>query len=518
MQTSLAKTEAVRQELRRFTSAKLVARNSVLNLGSEVWALLVLIVAMPVVIGRLGKDAFGLFSLAWVVLGYMVILDIGVSRAATKFISEHLAKREHSSAEEVSRTTLTANLLLGAFGGLALLVCAPALTDRVFRIPVELRHDAVIAFYGLAVAVPAILVQAALRAVLSSYQRFGWMSLVNSGTITAQWGLACLLSVVGFRVGTIVLVAVFVRTAATFVYVAVLRSIDRKLVGFSANRFGEIGRLLRYGGWVSISQLMTPLLVYLDRILIASLISLGTMAVYVIPYEVVMRLRVIPGSLVVTLFPSFSERSGMEHDARLSIIYSSALRYLMLLLTPGFLLLAVLSRDVLSLWVGAEYARQGAIVLKIMAAGALLNSLAYVPYAALQALGRPDIPAKLHVAEVPIYVGLSLLLISQFGVAGAAVAVTARLGADAVMLFWAADKYVCCRLQYQDLSRTLVLNAVFVVVIGCIRYFFPSSISRLAAAVIAALIYYLASWFFALDPRDKPVLLRALHLMNEAAS
>jgi O-antigen/teichoic acid export membrane protein len=73
----------------RLTSSSLLARNATLNLFGEGWTFLVLLVAMPKLVAFLGETSFGLFSLAWVVIGYLSFLDIGVNRAATKFISEH---------------------------------------------------------------------------------------------------------------------------------------------------------------------------------------------------------------------------------------------------------------------------------------------------------------------------------------------------------------------------------------------------------------------------------------------
>src|SRR2546426_7111791 len=97
----------------RLTHSGLLARNATLNLLSEVWIFLVLVAAMPKLVSFLGEARFGLFSLAWVVIGYLAFLDIGVNRAATKFVSEHLAERDSESVRQVVRTAFVANLALG---------------------------------------------------------------------------------------------------------------------------------------------------------------------------------------------------------------------------------------------------------------------------------------------------------------------------------------------------------------------------------------------------------------------
>src|ERR1700682_2489716 len=87
----------------RLTSSSLLARNATLNLLAEGWTFVVLLVAMPKLVSFLGDTSFGLFSLAWVVIGYLAFLDVGVNRAATKFVSEHLAERDHESTRLIVR-------------------------------------------------------------------------------------------------------------------------------------------------------------------------------------------------------------------------------------------------------------------------------------------------------------------------------------------------------------------------------------------------------------------------------
>jgi O-antigen/teichoic acid export membrane protein len=70
----------------------------------------------------------------------------------------------------------------------------------------------------------------------------------------------------------------------------------------------------------------------------------------------------------------------------------------------------------------------------------LLNALATVPYTLIQAAGRPDLTAKFHLIELPLHVVLAWLLVTRFGIAGAALAWTLRMAVDAALLFVAASR------------------------------------------------------------------------------
>lgn len=501
----------------RLTSPLVVARNSFLNLSSEVWTVLVIFATMPVVIRTLGKDAFGLFSLAWVVLGYMTMLDFGVSRAATKFVSEHLSKEQHAAVERVCRTAIASNLVLGIFGGAIVLILTPWLTNRAFHVPSQLQPEARRIFYALSLSIPILLIHAVLRALLSSYQKFGWISFLNSLAVTVQWGGASLLAVLGYRVDAIVIVCVGVRAFVTVGYAIILARIDRRLLGLDFSDFDELWRLLRFGGWVTISQSLTPVFIYLDRILIASLMSVGAMTIYVVPYELISRLRVVPQSLVSALFPSFSEHSGTPSKDALVRLYSESLKYLLFILLPCFLLLGLFGSEITSAWVGPEYAEWGGRVLRIMAASALLNSLAVVPYSALVALGRPDIPARFYLAELPLYVALSFILIPRWGIAGAAWAVSARLALDAVALFWGARKYVWCAAAYQGFWRPIGLNLVAALFLEALHLAAIPTVARLTGGIACSVAYLFAGWFFVLSKNERPLLIRVFQMGGPSA-
>src|SRR5713226_3773494 len=431
----------------RLTPGSLLARNATLNLLAEGWTFIVLLVAMPKLVSFLGDTQFGLFSLAWVVIGYLAFLDVGVNRAATKFVSEHLAGQDHESTRLIVRTALTANLVLGLAGGLTVVLVSPYLIHSVFKVSADLQAQARLAFYAVALAVPVLLGQGVFRAVLTSFQRFGWISAVDAVTTTVQWGVAAVLAWKGHGVALVVFSTVVARILATAAYGTVLFRLLPDLQLFQIHGLHGLPKLLRFGSWVTVSQLVSPILVYLDRVLIASFVSLAAVTLYTVPYEAMTRLRIIPSRLVGMLYLAFRERGSESQRVNLQQLYEVSVRYLLLLLVPGILFLVVLGSDLLRLWMGPSFAQQASVVIQILAVGVLANALAYVPYNLLQALGRPDLTGKFHVLELPLYVVLCVVLIPRWGIAGAAMASTIRFVVDSALLFWASSRYCDCSLR-----------------------------------------------------------------------
>lgn len=508
--------DIIASEPARVTSSSLLARNATLNLATEGWIFLVLLIAMPRLVSFLGDTSFGLFSLAWVVIGYLAFLDVGVNRAATKFVSEHLAEWDHESTRRIVRTALVANLGLGLTGGLAVVFASPYLIHSVFKVSPELQGQARLAFYAVALAVPVLLVQGIFRAVLSSYQRFGWINAVNAVTTTAQWGVAAVLAWKGYGVALVVFSTVAARMLATAAYAVVLFRVLPGLQLFRLHDMNGLPKLLRFGSWVSVSQLVSPILVYLDRVMIASFVSLAAVTLYTVPYEAMTRLRIIPSSLVTTLYPAFSERGLPGQETHLQRLYEGSVRYLLIVLMPGILFLVIFGGDLLSLWIGAKFAQETVFVLQILGAGVLLNCMANIPYNALQALGRPDLPGKFHLLELPLYAVMCALMIPRWGIEGAALANSLRVSLDAVLLFCAVHHYCQCSLKSlwaKVIPQILGLNMLLAVAMVAIRTALGSTWGRIGTGVFATAVYFLGVWLFLVDKRDKPRIGEALRLL-----
>ena len=104
-------------------------------------------------------------------------------------------------------------------------------------------------------------------------------------------------------------------------------------------------------------------------------------------------------------------------------------------LFPITLLLVVFSRQILLVWLGAEFARVSTVVMRLITVSVFLSCLGRVPFALLQGVGRADLTAKLRLVELPTYGLLALWLTRAYGPIGAAAGTTIRALVHLVALF-----------------------------------------------------------------------------------
>jgi GT2 family glycosyltransferase len=125
-----------------------------------------------------------------------------------------------------------------------------------------------------------------------------------------------------------------------------------------------------------------------------------------------MRLAALPSSLQNALFPRFA----MTGAAEARVLQAQAVNIVNCLMTPVLIVSILAMRPFLTVWIGRTIAAAAAPVGQILILGLWPNMLAFVPFGFLQSRGRPDLPAKFHVAELFFYAPALYFLTRFLGV------------------------------------------------------------------------------------------------------
>lgn len=406
-----------------------IRRYALYNLAGSILPIGLTLLTVPAYIGLIGESRYGVLAIAWLLLGYFGLFDLGLGRAT----AQRVAALRDASAQERAATFWTAVLInagLGVLGALVLWPVAHLFFTEFFEVEGALRPELRAAVPWLALAVPVMTLSGVLTGALQGRERFLELNLV-SVLGTALFQLLPLS------------VAWFIGPDLRFVLPAAIGARLITLLGLSAlcqrhllagcrpvlDRAGA-GHLLRFGGWVSVTALVGPLMVILDRFVIGALLGAKAVAYYTVPFQLAERSTLLPVALSSALFPRLAAGDAAERD-RLAKLALSAL---LVLMTPAIVVGLLLIEPFLVWWLDAEFARQAAVVGIILLPAFWVNSLARIPLAQLQGAGRPDSVAKCHLLELLPYLALLYAGLASFGLAGAALAFGLRVSADFVLL------------------------------------------------------------------------------------
>jgi len=422
-------------------SGRLLAGNVIWSMAASGLPLLVGLWAIPVLIDGLGKERFGLLAIIWMGIGYFSLFDLGIGRALTKLTAEALGAGD--LARIPSLVSIGMRLMTG-FGVIAALIFAtitPGLVDQVLKIPATLTQEAKWSFWILASTLPFVVSTAGLIGVLQAHQRFRDIALVRIPLGLANFlGPVLALLFSDSLVGTTIALAA-ARIAAWLAYHRMERRIGAEMPSIPATaRPAMAMRLLSFGGWITVSNIVGPIMVYFDRFFIGSILGLMAVTYYTTPYEIIARLQIISIAVADVVFPAMA--TALEADVtRAREIYGASRAVQMLIVLPLIAMLMLFARAGLGLWLGPEFAERSTAVLQWLALGVYINAFARLPLALLQGKGRPDITAKIHSIELPIYAFLLWRLTFELGILGTAMAWTGRIILDTLLqLVFAAWK------------------------------------------------------------------------------
>jgi O-antigen/teichoic acid export membrane protein len=395
--------------------------------------MLVAIVAVPILIRDLGTARFGVLSIAWMVVGYFSFFDFGLGRALTQAVAAKLGGQEEHKVPEIVWTALALMLGLGIVGCVATAALTPWLVSSALKVPASLQDETRTSFFILALSIPIVVLTTGVRGLLEAYQRFDMVNIVRVPLGVLTYLAPLLVLPMGQTLPIVVLVLVIVRVASCIAYVGMCAKLFPRLRRRTAMQNTVVRELLRFGGWMTVSNITAPVLLYLGRLLVAGMVSVEAVAYFSTPYDVVTNLLTIPAILVSVLFPVFTQ--SFQHDpVAVAAVYRRAMLYNFLALTPLCLATFLLAKPALSWWINEEFASHAYRVAQFMAVGVLINSFGHISQSLIQAYGRPDITAKLHVAELLAYVPYLWWLTRMHGIEGAALGWVIRVAISTAAL------------------------------------------------------------------------------------
>lgn len=419
-------------------------RHSAYNVIGSVLPIAITLLTVPLYLELVGLERYGILTVCWVLLGYLGFLDLGLAPAVAQKIAS-AKDEEPGAAEAIFWTATWVSIAAGIFSAV-LFYAGAALYFALGAVDSSFNGEIRAAVPLLALILPVGMLSSVGAGALQARERFLALNVIYVISSTLMSALPLLVAYLwsptlgGLIAGSLAarvigLVLQFANCVAAVPLSRVLRP-----------RRDLTTSLLKFGGWITISTLVAPLLVTVDRLAIGGILGAAAVAAYSIPFSLISRMAIIPGAVSSALFPRFAAATDLERKRLMTI----AVAGIAVAMTPICILAIALVEPFFTLWVGPSLASISAPVACLLVIGAWANGIAYIPLAKLNGSGRPDIVAKIHLSELlPYWLSLAGLLYF-FGLAGAAIAWSLRCIADCMLLYWRS------RIGFASLSTLLI--------------------------------------------------------------
>ncbi len=400
------------------------------------------IFSIPFLISHLGDSTFGILTLIWAVVSYFSLFDFGLGRSLTLELSIAYSKKQRDRILNLVFTSLVTLLVLGIIAGFFMVLFIPFVSLEATG-GVD-SNQVKWCVFAMAIAMPAITLTSGLRGVLESKGEFKLINLIRfpMGLFTFL-GPVFSIMIFGNSLLAICVFLVIGRIVAMFVhYVLVMKIFHKEGIYFKEGRFqkGELKSLVYSGGWMTVSNIVSPLMTYLDRFFIGSSVSTAAIAYYVTPQELISKLSIIPISITSVFFPTVSSNIGNKEV--LKKLYRDTNTLLLLIMLPLTGVFFTYSYEILALWINDGFAKKSSDAMAIISIGMFFTCLAQVPFSLIQGNGFVRFTAIVHLIELPIYCMVMYMLGVQYGVIGVALAWTSRNIIDYLIMLYKAKRII----------------------------------------------------------------------------
>lgn len=402
------------------------------NFGSLAFPLFLAIFTIPSIINGLGEEKFGILTLIWAIIGYSSILDFGLGRALTQLISKKIGENKTDDFPELIWTSLITVTILGFIATIIICIFTPIIVDFI-NVSDAYKKETTQSLYLLAFTMPLMIGIMNMQGILEAFHKFKPVSLLRIPVVLFNFigPLAVLLFTSNLTM--IVLVLVIGRLINYVLYFIVCSHFIENFFSKISFKTSYLKSLFNVGGWMTLSNLINPFMSYMDRFFVSSLLGTGMIAYYTTPVDVLRRISIVPSSILGVMFPAMGSEFVRDKEKTRALYLKSLLLVFSIMLViciSGLFLL----KPSISIWLGSEFAEKSYVIAQIFLIAMCFDALNFTPFSLIQATGKANITAIIHLVEFPIYLSCLYLSIQQFGLIGAPITFLAKTIVDCFLL------------------------------------------------------------------------------------
>ena len=485
------------------------ARNSLYSFAGFAYATVLTIAVTPIVVHRIGAEAYGVLALTGTFAGFLGLLNIGLGTTLLRFLADRFAKDEHAEANEIFGTSLVFYGAIGVIGMTVAATVGAALTSSIFNLSSATVPAARFAFIVGGVGFLLVMITKPFTILVLSLQRYDIQARVGIvlGTASAAGSIALVLA--GFRLYALVLLQLGIDMVGLLGYAVIGRRMLPRLTLRPRWNVPILRRMLSFSAFLFVASVSGFVLAELDRILIGALASVALVTFYVIPVSVASRISSAITTIASVVVPASTELFAQDDVARARQLYVRATRVVVIFLLALSIPTFVFAHELLLQWIGPAFAAKSDGVLRLLVLTFVLLALTAVPYNMLVGAGNPRLPAYFNAGTALLNVALVAILIPPYGITGAAVAYLVS-AVPFLALIWFAERRVLQieRSPWPALGVRLIVPVALEIGVAYALRPLATNLAAVIATMLLSIVVLPAAYYLLglAEPEDRQLL------------
>ncbi|MFA4932978.1 MAG: oligosaccharide flippase family protein [Candidatus Omnitrophota bacterium] len=455
---------------------------------------------VPFMVHRLGDTLYGLWILALSFSGYGGFFDLGIRGAIVKYTAEFEAKKDTEGLLKVINTGWMIHLLSSILI-LFLTVILYFFVHRFFKIEPHLVNDFRLCLLFIGINFAFTLSTNVFVSVIEGFKRQDIVSAIEIISFLLQSALIVLavskhasLVTLGIIILSISLLKQWMR--AHFVS----RIFPQFKLKFSYFTKSFLNTILNYSIFLFIFQGLRNIISSLPNILLGAWLGGAAITVFSIGTRLAGYVSIFLFTTAGTLLPFISGFSSLRETEKLKKTFLQGTKYTYMLALLFGCIFLIMGKQIISLWVGPEFAHKSYPVLFIVILPIILSPSISMVNSVLQGIGNIRFLALLTFIELIAAITLSrLFFLAGFGIKGVAIGVTIPyfLSAGLILPIYIIKLLKINFLEYLKVTITHMIFPLFVFVTSLyyLRTILGNTARSLIVQITLATTLYLIVFF-----------------------
>ncbi len=467
------------------------------------------LVVTPIVLSYLDKTEYGIWVIIGSVLGYMGLMDFGITGATTAIIAKSNTQKKETYINTIINNAFALqvliSLLIVIFG-----LLFSSYFPTMFNIGNYDKEDAwrvfVMAIIGYGISFPP----KSLKGLIRARQMISlavWLEFILFIIVTA---LNLYLLHLGFGLLALPLGTIAVRLLAYPIYIYFAKKAYPQLhFDLSVVNLKHMKEIFGVSAYWFVGMIAAMIIYSTDTILIGMFMSTAMVTMYALTFRLSEVLREFIYSINFTLMPGIGQIMGSGDKNKARDIYLRSQPIILSLSAVGAVFISLFNQVFVSFWVGDAYFAGQALSLIF---GAILFTS--VVFHASSLVISADLKLKevttTRIVEAIINIVLSIWLIQNYGLNGVALA---TLMAAILTSFWYVP-YITMRhldISFKTWIHFIGYKIIIIFLFSmasafiCKQYIGSSNTLTLLAFTGFCIINALLLWIIALDKETKGI-------------
>lgn len=404
------------EALRRF------GRNVRAGLTYQVTSTFLSFVTLPVVVTRLGAEAYGLWNMVSALCAFLGFTGLVFSSTAIRFMADARGRGQLRELREVYDVLW----ILALGGGVVMagitILGASWIIGTLFHLSPAQHNLACWVLWCQLLVFPFQMVLAVDAGTIQAHQRLDVSNGIGIGYVVCHSvGIVIAVLLGGGLRAVVVWEACAIVASALAHFIVARRMLPQERVRLAIRPWCR--RVWPFARKIVVGYVAGAWLLPMSRLLLGVFRPLAEVAYFTLAMKLASEVRTIATYAGGAAMPAASDLAGRADRRALALLFLKACRWSVLALIPVAALAATLGGRFISFWVSPEFGQACERLLLLIVPGLCVTFFSSVPGAIAQGVGRPGIWSAAQVVAVGLTALVGWCLIPAWGPLGAAIAV-----------------------------------------------------------------------------------------------